>query len=55
MAEYCMHETYAATRETPAEHCEEEALEGADFCEYHGGEADPDDARELAYEYAAGL
>lgn len=55
MAEYCMFETYAATRFQPAEKCEEEPVEGEDFCEEHLAETDgpdPDYARDLAYDLA---
>ena len=32
----CAHETYAATLETPAEFCEEDAVEGSEYCKEHG-------------------
>lgn len=33
--ETCAHETYRATLETPAEGCEEDAVEGSEYCEEH--------------------
>jgi len=32
---YCIAETYAATRETPAEYCENEVEHDGDFCARH--------------------
>lgn len=32
---YCAFETYRQTLETPAEFCEDEALEGSEFCDFH--------------------
>lgn len=31
----CAYETYAATLETPAEGCEEDAVEGSEYCKEH--------------------
>lgn len=35
----CEHQDYAATRTTPAEYCEEEAVDGTEYCEEHEDEA----------------
>lgn len=35
LPETCAHETYPATLETPAEGCEEDAVEGSEYCEEH--------------------
>lgn len=50
----CEHETYRATRMQPAEYCENEAVEGEDFCEDHLEDdyADADYWRDLAYDLA---
>lgn len=32
----CAYETYAATLETPAEGCEEDAVESSEYCKEHG-------------------
>lgn len=55
MADQCMYETYAATRFQPAEFCDEDAMDGYDFCEDHAAQLDgpdPDYARDLAYDLA---
>lgn len=33
--EHCQWETYARTLETPAEYCENVAIEDSDYCAYH--------------------
>ena len=38
---FCPVETYAQTRESPAEYCENEVPEEGDLCEIHGGD-EPD-------------
>jgi hypothetical protein len=43
----CEFQTYAANRTNPAEYCDNEAVEGEEFCEYHmPHEPDPDEWRD---------
>lgn len=43
MSDLCEYQTYAATLETPAEYCEEDAVEGEEYCPGHLlYEPDPD-------------
>lgn len=41
---YCPAQTYAGTRETPAEYCENEVADYGDMCEKHDEEDRADEA-----------
>lgn len=48
---YCTKQIHPGTPESPPEYCPYEAVEGADLCDYHGGEpVDVDAARKAAAE-----
>ena len=49
--DYCAKQTYPGSMEEPPEYCENEAVEGSEFCPRHGGiEPDPDAARDARNE-----